>query len=353
MVNSPLKFPLYSNIVFKPNNVDGKRNDLNIWPGFKAQEVSVVDMDIVNAFINHIQKVWASDDEEHYNYIMSWLAQVIQTPEKKTEVAILLTGGQGTGKTLPCDILLQRVFGDNISLTASGLGSLTQRFNGCTMGKIFANVNELSVVDDSFSASFDKMKSLITDRYLQVEKKGLEHIKIDNYTNFIMTTNHRHTMKIEADDRRYFCIEVSDIYKQNTEYFQTFMEILDNDVAGNHLFTYFKHYDTAKMVNLRKFPMTQVKQDMLDNCRSPVERFVAVMEDELMPEGILHDWVGKNNEKAISCPNLYELFKLWCQTNGEKSWSNRAVGSELKTENLYSYQDKSMRQKVQRKYYVF
>ena len=110
MVNSPLKFPLYSNIVFKPNNVDGKRNDLNIWPGFKAQEVSVVDMDIVNAFINHIQKVWASDDEGHYNYIMSWLAQVIKTPEKMTEAAILLTGGQGTGKTLPCDILLQRVF---------------------------------------------------------------------------------------------------------------------------------------------------------------------------------------------------------------------------------------------------
>ena len=352
MVNSPLKFPLYNNIVFKPNNVNVKRNDLNIWPGFKAQEVSVIDMGIVDIFINHIRKVWASDNEEHYNYIMSWLAQVIQTPEKKTEVAILLTGGQGTGKTLPCDILLQRVFGDNISLTASGLGSLTQRFNGCTMGKIFANVNELSVVDDSFNASFDKMKSLITDRYLQVEKKGLEHIKIDNYANFIMTTNHRHTMKIEADDRRYFCIEVSDIYKQNTEYFQTFMEILDNDVAGNHLFTYFKRYDTTKMVNLRKIPMTQVKQDMLDSCKSPVERFVSVMEDEIT-EDILYDWKGKNNEKAISCPNFYELYKLWCQTNGEKSWSNKAVGSELKTKNLYSYQDKSRDGTVQRRYYVF
>ena len=99
--------------------------------------------------------------------------------------------------------------------------------------------------------------------------------------------------------------------------------------------------------------MTQVKQDMPDNCRSPVERFVAVMEDEIMPEGILYDWVGKNNEKAISCANFYELFKLWCQTNGEKSWSNRAVGSELKSKKLYLHLDKSMRQKVQRKYYVF
>ena len=32
MVNSPLKFPLYNNIVFKPNNVDVKRNDLKNHP---------------------------------------------------------------------------------------------------------------------------------------------------------------------------------------------------------------------------------------------------------------------------------------------------------------------------------
>jgi hypothetical protein len=159
-------------------------------------------------------------------------------------------------------------------------------------------------------------------------------------------------MKIEADDRRYFCIEVNDIYKQNTEYFQTFMESLDNDVAGNHLFTYFKRYPKADMVNLRKIPMTQVKQDMLDSCKSSVERFVSVMEDEI-DEDILYDWKGNNNEKSISCPNFYELYKLWCQNNGEKSWSNKAVGSELKTKNLYKYQHTSKRNKVQRKYYVF
>jgi hypothetical protein len=352
MVNNPLKFPLYNNIVFKPSNVDLKRNDLNIWAGFKAQEVDVIDMNIVNTFINHIRQVWASDNDEYYTYIMSWLAQVIKTPEQKTEVAILLNGGQGSGKTLPCDILLQRVFGDNIGMISSGLGSLTQRFNGCTMGKIFANVNELSVVGDDFSASFDKMKSLITDRHLQIEKKGLEHIKIDNYTNFIMTTNHRHTIKIEADDRRYFCIEVSEKYKQNTEYFKTFMETLDNDVAGDHIFTYFKRYPKADMVNLRKIPMTQIKQDMLDNCKSTVERFVLDMNDEI-DEGLLYDWIGKEGEKAITCSNFYEQYKTWCINNGEKTWSNKAVGTELKTKQLYKYQDKSQINKIQRKYYVF
>ena len=222
-------------------------------------------MGIVDVFTNHIKQVWYNDNEEYYKYIMSWLAQVIQTPEKKTEVVILLQGGHGSGKTLPCDILLSRVFGDSIGLSASGLGSLTQRFNGCTMGKLFANVNELSVVDgDNFNASFDKMKSLITDRHLQIEKKGLEHMKIDNFINFIMTRNHKYTVKIERDDRRYDCFEVSEKFKQDTGYFADYMDTLDNDNAGNHIFTFFKRYPKDEMVNLRKIPMTEMKQDMLD-----------------------------------------------------------------------------------------
>ena len=103
------------------------------------------------------------------------------------------------------------MFGDNIGVTASGLGSLTQKFNGSTLGKIFCNANVLSAVGekDSFGATFDKMKGLITDRKLQVEKKGLERIAIDNFLNIIATTNHVQTIQVEADDRRYACFLVA------------------------------------------------------------------------------------------------------------------------------------------------
>jgi len=353
IIDNPLKFPLFNNIVFKPNNVGVKRNDLNIWSGFKGQEVDIVNMDIVNVFINHIREVWANSNEEHYKYIMSWLAQIIKTPEKKTEVVILLQGGQGCGKTLPCDILLEHVFGDNLGMTASGLGSLTQRFNGCTMGKIFSNVNELSVVDgDAFNASFDKMKSLITDRRLQVEKKGLEHIQIDNFNNFIMTTNHVHTVKLERDDRRYACFEVSDKYKQNSNYFADFMDTLDNQNAGDNIYTYFLRYPDNEMVNVRKIPMTEIRKDLLDSCKSNVERFVSQMNDEI-DEALLYDWVGKEGENAITCANFYQQYKDWCSANGEKSWSSKAVGSELKNKKLYKGVDRNRRDGRQATYYVF
>ena len=353
MVLNPLKFPLFNQIVFKPNNVDVARNDLNIWSGFKGQEIEDINMDIVNVFTKHIKEVWANNNEEHYKYIMSWLAQVIKTPEKKTEVAILLQGGQGSGKTLPCDILLEHVFGKDLGMTASGLGSLTQRFNGCTMGKIFSNVNELSVVDgDTFNASFDKMKSLITDRRLQIEKKGLEHMQIDNFNNFIMTTNHVHTVKLERDDRRYAVFSVSDKYKQDSNYFKDFMDVLDNQTAGDNIYTYLLRYPDDEMINVRKIPMTEIRRDLLDSCKSNVERFVSQMNDSI-DEGLLYDWVGKEGENAVSCANFYEQYKFWCSANGEKGWSNKAVGSELKNKQLYKIQDKNRHDKRQSRYYVF
>jgi hypothetical protein len=292
-------------------------------------------MDVVNFFNNHIKYVWANNNEVYYKYLMSWIAQIIKTPWKRTEIAILLQGGQGSGKTLPCDILFNHVFGHEIGGCASGLGSLTQRFNGSTMNKLFCKIDELSVVDgDSFNACFDKMKSLITDRQVQVEKKGMEHIMIDNYCNFIMTTNHRHTVKIEGDDRRYAIFEVSDKYKQDTDYFADFMDILDNQYAGDNLYTYFKNYPDDEMVNLRRIPMTEIKKEMADLSKSTVQRFVECMNDEL-DEACLYDMIGKDGQKAISALNFYENYKGWCSSNGEKPWSSKAVGTELKNKNLY------------------
>ena len=354
MIKNPLKFPIYNKIVFKPNDVGLLRNELNTWSGFKAQEVCDIDMDIVKVFTNHIRDVWANGKEEHYKYLMSWIAQIIKHPEKKTDVAILLQGGQGSGKTLPCDILLERVFGRNIGMSSSGLGSLTQRFNGNTMSKIFCKVDELSIVsNDSFSACFDKMKSLITDRHLQIEKKGMEHIMIDNHINFIMTTNHRHTVKIEGDDRRYACFEVSEKYKQNNDYFADYLDVLDNDYAGDHIYTYFKNYPEEDMVNLRKIPMTEIKQEMLDLSKSSVVRFVECMDEEV-EQAMLYDWVGKDGKKAISVDNFYSLFLNWCAKNGEKgSWAKTKITPELKSKGLLKEYGKNKRNSVEKRYYQF
>jgi len=356
MNKNKLSFPRYNKIVFKPNDYDLRRHEFNTWPGFKAQRVSDVDMGIVGLFINHIRDVWAGGNEDYYRYLMSWIAQIVKTPHKKTEVAILLQGGQGTGKTMPCDILLERVFGRNVSLMTGGLDSLTQQFNGAARGKIFINCNELSIIDSSsFNSAFDKMKSMVTDRLIDVQMKGLENVQLDNRANFIMTTNNDvfSVIKLDKDDRRYAVFRVNDCHKQDTKYFAKFMNTLDNDEAGDHLYTYFLNYPEDQMVDLRDIPDTDLKREMISNQRSSLERFVAEMDEEL-DHAVLYDWIGKEGEKAISSGNFYQQYKCWCALHGERTtWSDNTVGGHLKTKKMYKYDGKSRRNGRQSRYYVF
>ena len=147
-------------------------------------------------------------------------------------------------------------------MRASGLDTITQRFSSCIMGKGFGAIDELSVVGESFTAAFDKMKSLITDDTIQIEQKGIDTIVVENYFNLIATTNHKNSIKLDEGDRRYCCLEVSDCHKQDTSCFKRFIEVLDNQNAGNHLYTYFLNYEESEMVDLRKIPMTEIKRDL-------------------------------------------------------------------------------------------
>ena len=74
MIDNPLKFPLYNRLVFKPNNHDIKKNELNTWGGFFAQEVNEINMPLIQPILDHFLNVWASGNETNYKYIMSWLA---------------------------------------------------------------------------------------------------------------------------------------------------------------------------------------------------------------------------------------------------------------------------------------
>ena len=107
------------------------------------------------------------------------------------------------------------------------------------------------------------------------------------------------------------------------------------------------------MVNLRKIPMTNIKEEMLELSKTSVVRFVECMDEEL-DEALLYDWIGKDGQRAVSVDNFYTLFLNWCAKNGEKgSWAKNKIGIELKNKRLLKIEGKNMRNKEQKRYYQF
>ena len=323
MRDSPLHFPIYNKLVFKPAGKGLNKNEYNLWCGFKAREVETIDMNKIQPILNHILEVLADNNETYYKYIISWLAQIIQKPWKKTETALLFKGQEGDGKSCIAEFLRTRVIGWPMSLVSCGLEKITQRFNSCVMNKLFVELSELAVAGDDYNKSFDNMKVLITDPMITVEQKGIEPFPIQSHSNFFATTNHDFTVRMSESDRRWACFETSSKYRGNWEYFDKLHELIRNedeeesDEVGNHFYTYLLRYEDR--VNLRSIPMTPLKQSMIETSMNSVVLFIKEIPYSGFDEGVLvkvgGEWVCKNSE-------LYAQYLAWCITNHQKSFKD-------------------------------
>lgn len=67
----------------------------NLWRGFAVEPDPNASCEL---FLNHILKIICCGNEDHYRYVIGWLAHMIQVPEEKPGVALVLKGIKGAGK---------------------------------------------------------------------------------------------------------------------------------------------------------------------------------------------------------------------------------------------------------------
>jgi len=339
------KLPHYNRVVFKPHNHGVKRGDLNTFTGFKAKRLpdgQAADPDIIAPFFDHIKKVWANNDEEIYNYIVKWLSTVVQKPWARTNVFILLTGSQGCGKGVPCEFLINRIFGSHCAADCAGLSKVTQRFNSMLSGKVFLNVNEMSDVNSkNFYANFDKLKALITDSYLCIERKGMPVSHVENCLNMIGCSNQRHTMNAEKGDRRILALECSDEFVGNHAYFDRLCKNLSNPETADHIITFL--YDHESDINIKVIPMTDLKRELEESSLVPSLRFLNEIDEYLeskrndrfdsgyFDESDYYKKYVREEDKLISKDRLYEWYKNWGETCREKVCSRNVFYKQIRT----------------------
>ena len=172
---------------------------------------------------------------------------------------------------------------------------------------------------------------MITDKKLQIEPKYGEHITIQNCANFLCTTNHSFTVKLEEKDRRYACFSCSSRRLGDEGYFGRLAACMTDDHA-NHFFTYITStfQDT---VPLKKIPLTDLRSSMIDSSKPPSVRFIESLRD--FPETV----IGSNTEHTlytlpdhkglVAKDHLYDVFRQWACRNGEKTVTNNVFCRQI------------------------
>ena len=105
------------------------------------------DMTKVNKWLNYICKIWANNNEECYQYLLSWLYSLLVNVGKKPGVAVFAySPEQGVGKNTFTDFLGTYVIGDGTSCDVSGFEPILQKHNGILQAKRLVIINEAAKI---------------------------------------------------------------------------------------------------------------------------------------------------------------------------------------------------------------
>ena len=241
----------FNKIVFDPALVS--KNNYNYFTGFEYNEGEVEQLN--NPFLNLLSRV--CQDKNTYNYMVDWIAHIIQTPYKKTNTAIILySNTKGIGKNCIVDGICKLLKG--YSAHVETIEDITKNFNSHLVNKLFIYGDEIKASSKCIS---DKLKQVITRPTQNMEKKGKDAFEIEDYTNWLFTTNNRDAFKVEQGDRRLFfveCINEKLSREQSTEYYSY---IEDNENI-NKLFNFFKNHKMKHNIGIEPPPSNKMKNEL-------------------------------------------------------------------------------------------
>lgn len=214
----------YDRIVFRQ---EAGPTSFNIYEGLQVErdDLDEFDADDAKPWVEHIRKIWAREDAEVFEYIINYLAHLVQFPFKKTKVAFVLRSRQGAGKGIVLS-KIGEIFGRHFKVLKPK--EILGDFNEAVMDALVLFLDESVPSWDKKVAA--ELKLLITEDKQQVNRKHLPAITIENHMNVFIATNYKWCAPIEESDRRYFVIELDNKYagkmtKKSKEYFDAIVRV--------------------------------------------------------------------------------------------------------------------------------
>lgn len=138
-----------SRVVVDPRNTES--GVYNLWKPLIASQLKHIEPaaryeDVLSPIIHHLHHVVTEQNDLHTNWLLDWMANMVQRPYQRSQVAILLYGKQGCGKGIIIDWMRKAVMGPACSYqTADPENDILGRFANGLTNKILVQVNFLCI----------------------------------------------------------------------------------------------------------------------------------------------------------------------------------------------------------------
>ena len=289
----------------------------NLWPGFRAESLPVVDQEdvlwLVQPILDHLRDVITGPD--HLEFLIAWLAQQVQDPAEKTQVAIVLQGKQGAGKNIVFDFWKENVLGFDMShpknCTAFQTSDPSEHIFGkhaeAQQNKVFVMIDEIS--GDDMRPLMSRLKDRITNSTINVNPKCHKEYSVRNMSNFLCTTNNMNPLNIEPEERRFVVFGCNSSKKGDTAYFNELGKHLKRDDVARAFFQYLRdHVDVGRFRPFQSHrPQTEAYEAIQQRTIPLFYKFLSAEIDTAL------GMVGGNVEQTLLADAFYQRMLTWAR----------------------------------------
>lgn len=241
----------YEKIIFAPGkDIPGA---YNLWRGFGC-EARPGDCSL---FLAHIKDIVCGGNEDYYRYFIAWLANCVQRPYEQGHSAIVMRGRQGCGKSI-VPTLFGLLFGRHY-LMVNKSEHLVGHFNYHLRDVVLLFADEAFFAGDKANES--TLKTIVTERTLTIERKGVDAETSANCIHLMMASNEKWVVPAGPDDRRYFVLDCLPDKVGDRAYFGAMIKQMETGGGKEALLHYLMTYDLKGCgVDIRDVPKTKALQ---------------------------------------------------------------------------------------------
>ncbi len=302
----------YKEVIFNCDLEQVKDYQFNLFNGFNHfNNFKQVETVSLSPIFEHIRTL-SNYNEGHYNYILDYLAQLVQKPHILPHTCLIFITEEGVGKDIFSNFL-----GDVISEKYTGnvekLELVCGKFNTALGGKLLFTLNETDPVESR--ERLENIKYLITADKIMIEGKHKDAVKCKNFCRFIFFSNRLFAFPVEKGARRPVIFKSSNKYlaeqigaDENKKYFNDLVSKF-KDKKYQHAFLRFLQNRDISNFNPQKFEKSELHETLEQNSISPIVGFLS----EIVKN---HD--GEKETVRFTTLDTYNDCCLYMRTNNYK-----------------------------------
>ena len=301
----------YNAFVFDPSEKADTTKYINTFDGFACKDWNDNNNLNIDSFHTLISNL-CNHEQNVIDYILDYLAHIIQKPAVKSGKIIVFRGIEGVGKD-SFYLLMEKILGVKYCLNTENFEDLFGKYNIAIKNKIFLCLNETNAEDGRKYK--DSLKAFATADTTKYADKNVKAISQNNYSRLFLFANSSSPVNLEMTSRRYIIIKTDWSLYGNTEFWTNFYKNLHTKEYIKSVYTYLKNRVISNF-KINDTPITEEYLLMKENAIHPVVEYIRQLSQKESQSGIwIYDDILKRH--IIKRNEFNAIFEEYCEENCE------------------------------------